>query len=214
MSDLNRQPESTLFIWDRGIWRRFFAMLPKSRLPFLWIAGYIAISMLIVNLGVSVTEYTSEIFAGNLSFQGVILPFILYSGINLITSFISTVVAYFCRARIDRNLRRMVWDKITRLPMGYFDRNKPKELLTHITTDTTVISSLVVLTVIPFFTGLYNLYVMFAKVGSYDATLMWSLLLVVPFVLCSGFMMGKMKFGVNDTVNRKLPSWPAMYPKR
>lgn len=203
MSKKAQPAESTLFVRDKGIWRRFFAMLFKSRLPILWIAGYIAINMVIVKMGVSVTEYTSEMFAGNLSFEGIILPFIIYSGVNLITSFIATIISYLCRARIDRNLRRMVWAKITRLPLGYFDRNKPKELLTRITSDTAVISSLVMLTVIPFFTGLYNLYVMFSKVGSYDPALMWSLLLVVPFVLGSGFMMGKMRFGVNDTVNRK-----------
>lgn len=192
-----------LFVEDKDIWGRFLRMLWKAKLPLLWIAGYFVLDMIIVNIGVTATEYTSEMFAGNLSFRGVILPFIIYSGVNLITTAITTFASYAVRARIDRNLRRMVWDKITRLPMRYFDRVKPKEMLTRITDDTSTISSLIMLTLVPAVTGIYSLYVVFQKVGSYDAGLMWSLLLVVPFVVGSGLAMGKLKFGVNDDVNRK-----------
>lgn len=191
-----------VFVKDKGIWLRFFKMLLKAKLPILWIVGYFVLEMVITNMGVSVTEYTSEMFAGNLSFQGVILPFLLYSGFNLITSAISFALVYICYARIDRNLRRMVWDKITRLPMRYFDKNPPKELISRIG-DATSISTLIIQTIVPFFTGLYSLFVLFRRIGSYDSELMWTLLLVVPFVVATGFILGKMRFGISDASNRR-----------
>lgn len=192
-----------VFVKDRGIWLRFIKMLFKSRLPILWIAAYFALSMFITNLGVSVTEYTAQMFAGNLSFEGVILPFLLYSAFNIVTSAISFALSYLCYARIDRNLRRMVWDKITRLPLSYFDKHPPKELISRITDDTGSISGLIIQTIVPFFTGLYSLYVLFKRIGTYDQSLMWTLFAVVPFVVVTGFIMGKMRFGINDTFTRR-----------
>lgn len=192
-----------VFVKDRGIWWRFIKMLWKSKLPILWIVGYFVLEMVITNMGVNVTEYTAEMFAGNLSFQGVILPFLLYSGFNLITSGVAFALVYLCYARIDRNLRRMVWDKITRLPLSYFDKNSPKELITRVTGDTAGISGLIIQTIVPFFTGLYSLYVLFKRIGTYDSSLMWSLLAVVPFVVVTGFVMGKMRFGINDAATRR-----------
>lgn len=192
-----------VFVKDRGIWLRFIKMLFKSRLPILWILAYFALSMLITNMGVSVTEYTAAMFAGNLDFQGVIRPFLIYSAFNLVTAGISFALSYLCYARIDRNLRRMVWDKITRLPLSYFDKHPPKELITRITDDTASISGLIIQTIVPFFTGLYSLFVLFRRIGTYDSSLMWTLLAVVPFVVITGFIMGKMRFGINDTSTRR-----------
>lgn len=192
-----------VFVRDKGIWLRFFKMLWKSRLPLLWIAVYIVFLLFSSNLYVGITEYTSELMAGNLSFTGIILPFILYTVVNLVSAAISTFVSYACRARVDRNLRRMVWGKIVRLPLGYFDKNQPKELITRITSDTSVISTLIVQVVIPVFTGIYSIFIIFRQVGTYDTSLMWSLLAVIPFVLAVAFMMGKLKFGISDTVNKK-----------
>lgn len=192
-----------VFVKDRGIWLRFIKMLFKSRLPILWIVAYFALSVLISKMGVNVTEYTAEMFAGNLSFEGVILPFLLYSGFNLITSAVSFALSYLCYARIDRNLRRMVWDKITRLPLSYFDKHPPKELITRVTDDTASISGLIIQTIVPFFTGLFNLFILFQRIGTYDSSLMWSLLAVVPFVILTGFIMGKMRFGINDASTRR-----------
>lgn len=201
-SDELRQTDE-IFVQDRGIWGRFFKMLWKSKLPILWIAVYIALDVAIVRIGIVITEQTADIFAGNLDFTTVILPYLGWSLLTLLLSAVGFIVTYACRARVDRNLRRMVWDKITRLPMSYFDRNKPREMLTRITSDTTTISTLIVQVIIPFFTNIYTLFAVFRKVATYDIGLMFSLLIVVPFVVATAFVMGKLNFGVYDSVNRK-----------
>ena len=63
--------------------QKFFSMLKKARLPYLWLIGYIGISMILANTGIQVTEYTAEMFAGNVSFTGIILPsvFLLFQAL-------------------------------------------------------------------------------------------------------------------------------------
>ncbi len=192
-----------VFVEDKGIWKRFIKMLFKSHLPIIWIAVYIGISIAVTHIGVNLTEYTSEMMAGNFNFVGVMLPFFMWLAVNIIIIFISTAVSNLCSARIDRNLRRMVWNKVVYLPLKYYDKNNPKELITRISTDTSTISSMIIQVIIPACTNLYSLIVLFTKLGEYDANLALTLLLVAPFVLAVAFIVGKMQFGINDTVNDK-----------
>ena len=43
----------------KGSMGRFFSMLWKARLPYAWIVGYLVVSVLLTNVGVSATEYTA-----------------------------------------------------------------------------------------------------------------------------------------------------------
>ena len=56
--------QNALFRKRYGSFRRFFVMLGKARLPYLWIVGYLAVSALIANVSVSTTEYSAALFAG------------------------------------------------------------------------------------------------------------------------------------------------------
>lgn len=192
-----------VFMKDKGAAKKFFHMLWKGRLPYLWIAAYIAISVMLANVGINVTEYSAKMFAGNVSFSGVILPFLLFTFTNLLIGTVSTVVSYLCVARIDRNLRRMLWGKVVHLPMKYYAENEPKELLSRITTDITVISTLIMQVFVAIITTGYTLYATFMKIGTYNRNLMLSLLAMTPAILFIAFIMGRMKFGINDTVNKK-----------
>lgn len=187
----------------KGVWKRFFKMLYKARLPYLWILLYIALSFGLTNVGVSTTEYTAEMFAGNVSFSGVILPFIIFSTAGLLIGTLNGIAYYICTSLIDRNLRRTVWKKIVRLPMNYYDSNEPSELLSRITTDTSDVSMLIMQVCVSCITSLYSLFVMVKKIVSYDVGLIIALLICVPFVIGIPAVLSKFNFGFSDRVNRR-----------
>ena len=107
---------SAIFRKKYGSFRRFFLMLGKARLPYLWIAAYLAASVVIANVGVSSTEYSAALFAGNVGLTAVVLPYLFYQLLSLVLGSVSGLLANLCEARMDRNLRRMVWCKTVRLP--------------------------------------------------------------------------------------------------
>lgn len=187
----------------KGIWKRFFKMLYKAKLPYLWIILYIGLSFGLTNVGVNTTEYTAEMFAGNVSFSGVILPFIIFSLVGLLIGTLNGIAYYICTALIDRNLRRTVWKKIVRLPMKYYDGNEPSELLSRITTDTSGVSVLIMQVVVSCITSSYSLFVLVKKIISYDVGLIIALLICVPFVIGIPAVLGRFNFGVSDRVNRR-----------
>lgn len=182
---------------------RFFALLWKARLPYLWILGYIVISVVVTNIGVNVTEYTAQLYAGNVDFVGVLLPFLMVSIISLVIGSISGVLSGLCMARIDRNLRRIIWQKIVRLPFGYYHQNAPKELISRITTDISTISMLIMQVFITALTSLYATVRIFAQIRSYNTQLMVATLLLLPLQVVIGALAGRLKFGLSDQVNRR-----------
>ncbi|WP_234122766.1 ABC transporter ATP-binding protein [Clostridium hydrogenum] len=204
---INNKVKNNMFdgvlIADKGSAKKFFHMLWKGRLPYLWIAAYIALSVFLVKIGINVTEYSAKMFAGNVSFVGVIIPFLIYTFVNMIIGTISSIVSNICIARISRNLMRTLWKKIVYIPMKYYTQNQPKELLSRITTDTSVIGTLIMNVFIQAITSSYMLYATFAKIGTYNKNLMFSLIAVCPIIILIAFVMGKLNFGINDTVNRK-----------
>ena len=188
---------------DKGSMGRFFRMLQKAGLPYLWIIAYIAITALLANVGISVTEYTAELFAGNVNFGTVVFPFLIFTLISQMIGSISGIMSNLCVARIDRNVRRMIWRKIVKLPLGYYERNTPKEMISRITTDITRISQLIMQVFVAILTSAYSLIITLKKIGSYDQKLMIALIAVLPLNFIIAFVMGKMRFGVLDLVNEK-----------
>ena len=194
---------SAIFRKKYGSFRRFFLMLGKARLPYLWIAAYLAASVVIANVGVSSTEYSAALFAGNVGLTAVVLPYLFYQLLSLVLGSVSGLLANLCEARMDRNLRRMVWCKTVRLPLRFYESNNPKELLSRITTDISSISGLVMRVFLAVLTTAYSSFVILRKISSYDGALMWSLVAILPVNILISFIMGRLKFGVQDLINRR-----------
>ena len=194
---------NAIFRKHYGSFRRFFSMLGKADLPYLWIIGYLAASAVIANVGVSATEYSAALFAGNVGLTAVVLPYLFYQILSLILGSVTGLINNLCEARIDRNLRRMVWRKTVSLPLVFYENNNPKELLSRITTDISSISSLVMKVFLPVFTTAYASFVILRKVSSYDGALMWSLVAALPVNILISFILGRLQFGVQDLINRR-----------
>ncbi len=187
----------------KGTMRKFFAMVFRAKLPWRWILAEIVVSFAITEVGISVTEYTSEMFAGNLSFTGVILPFIIYSVMIILVAAVSKIVGGICTAKMDRNLRRMLWRKIVHLPYRFYEKNEPGELISRLTTDITAISGLVTQLFVGLITTAYATIAVFKKIESYDTKLMLTMLVLLPVQVVLGVIVGRLQFNLNDKVNQK-----------
>lgn len=192
----NKQPA-------KGSMGRFFSMLWKACLPYAWILGYLAISILLTNVGISATEYTAQLYAGNVDFWSVVIPFLMVSVVSLLIGSISSLLSGVCTARIDRNLRRAVWQKIVRLPFGYYQQNAPKELISRVTTDISTISSLIMQVFLLALTSLYSTVRLFVQIRSYNSRLMVATLALLPLQVVIGVLAGRLRFGLSDQVNRR-----------
>lgn len=188
---------------NRGSAKRFFKLLWKVRLPILWIIGYILVSMFLTNVGISSTEYTAQMFAGNVDFAGVILPFLIVTVINVLVIGLRDAVKQICEARISRNARRVVWKRVVKLPLSYYTSHRPGELITRVTNDVGAVASIVLGVFVSFITTGYTSLALLGKIGEYDTKLMVTLLLALPLEFLIAFVVGKLFFGINDILQKK-----------
>lgn len=186
---------------QKGVMKKFLSMLGKAHLPYLWMIGQIAVSVIVTNVGINVTEYTSEMFAGNVSFAGVILPFILYSLASLALAAVGGVADGVTTAKTDRSLRRMLWKKIVRLPYGYYQKNDPEEMISRLTTDITAVNSLIQQLLVGFFSTLYATVAVLQKLQNYDQKLMIVMVVLLPLQAVIAVLAGRLRFDFNDKLN-------------
>lgn len=193
--------EKQMYASQKGLMKPFFSMLWKARLPYGWIVAYIIVSMALANVGVGVTEYTAEMFAGNVSFGGVILPFLIFTLISLLIASVSGVLCELCSAKIDRNLRKAIWRKTVHLPFSFFQKNEPRELISRITTDVGTISRLIMQVFILALTSLYQVALILRKIASYNVQLMATLVALIPVQIVIAVLAGRLQFGIQNVVN-------------
>ncbi|AYV67692.1 hypothetical protein C2I06_12880 [Niallia circulans] len=178
---------------DKGIWKRFIKLIWKSHLPYVWILAYILIMMFAVKIGIMVPSYTAELFNGNVSVT-LVTSLVSATILSSLIGQLSSIAQGIAEAKIDMNLRKMLWKKMLCLPVEFFDKSKPREMVSRITTDTGIISSLVMQTLIGEITTLYLTYETAKQLANYDIKLMYSILVVIPILIIISIVFGRLQF--------------------
>lgn len=176
-----------------GVWKRFLRLVFKTKLPYIWIVLYIVTSMAMVRIGVFIPDYQAEIFNGNVGIE-IITLFITFRLLSTFIGHMSDIVGGVTRAMIDRTMRERIWGKIIRLPMSFFNKNQPGELVSRITTDTERVSQFLINIVIGEFTTLYLFFETARQLNQYDWRLASSLLFFIPVLFILVYLSGRLHF--------------------
>ncbi len=190
-------PDKIVIHQKKNTWKRFVKLLAKCSLPWVWLALYILLEIGVVDLGVSETDTMAQLFAGDTSpallakLVGVLIINLL--GVNLLV-FTRQVTS----ARINRNMRTIVLNKVLRLPMRFFKDEEPRETIYRITDNATVVDSTIMVFLMPVFMAGYKSVRIFFKTFSYDWRLSAILLAFVPVQIFCAFLFGRINFSLNQ----------------
>ena len=164
--------------FGRGDWRAYFRLIPRIRLPWLLILiGFIVdigYSEVLVRAPVS----TSALFGGE--FTGSALASAVIYNLLSYTLMLGSIFLISCvSAAAVRRARDVLWARMLRLDMSYYDANDPSNLLSAITNDTeTAVNSLVnqLISLLP---SIYYLVRVLLTLRSYDIRLLVSVLVLI-----------------------------------
>ena len=201
MKQKKADPDKIRLKQSQGVWRRFIKIFPKCDLPWVWVISYIILSLALVDVGVGETEYTAQLFAGDTS-AALLAKLILFMVINLIGSNFLVFFRELTSARINRNMRRVLTDKVLRLPMSYFQDQNPRDGVNQIVGRAIVIDSTLTLFIIPLATAAYTGVRVIGKIFSYDWRLMVILLAFIPLQFGIAWLFGRINFSLSDTDNK------------
>lgn len=190
----------------KGVWLRLLKVYPKCRLPILWILAYILMSMSSINIGLSETEYTAQLFAGDTSAE-LVTKLIAAILLNTMSSGLLIYLRGLTEARIDRNMRLVLQEKVSRLPMSYFQDTNPRDEVYRISSKAIFVQSSITLFILPVATCLYSMAKVVTRIFSYDWRLSLVMLGLIPLNILVAFLFGRINFFLakrETTINTRL----------
>lgn len=190
----------------KGVWTRLLKVFLKCRLPIFWLALYILLDVGVVNIGLNETEYTAQLFAGDTSVE-LVTKLIVVILINSLSSGLLVYVSGITGARIDRNMRMVLLNKISHLPMSYFQDENPRDEVYRIANNAIFVQSTVMLFILPMATCLYRMASVVSRIFTYDWRLSMVMLGLIPLNLLVAFIFGRVNFFLarrETTINTRL----------
>lgn len=189
--------------FGRGNWKAYFRLIPYIKLP--WLLILIAF---IVDIGYSevlarVPVSTSALFGGNLT-GAALASAIIYNLLSYVLMLGSICLISCVSAVAVRRAQGVLWKRMLRLDMAYYDANDPSNLLSTLTNDTeTAVNSLIsqLISVIP---SLYYVIRVLITLQGYDFRLLVSMLVLIPLNVAYVVIVGRWKYEVNAGIFRQV----------
>ncbi|MBR5947827.1 MAG: ABC transporter ATP-binding protein [Clostridia bacterium] len=182
---------------QKGIWRRFFEMLHASHLPYVLMIAAFACNAAASYINLKMPDYVATLVDG---VEQKTLLIIFWFGMgNILLSVAAILTKNVAQAIINRNMQLLSVDKIFYLRMEEIEHSDPREMVTRITTDTTLLSGLMLTLVIDELPRIYYMIGALIKVfRNYNTTLGWIMLLSIPVTIIGSIIMGRLTFGRAD----------------
>lgn len=188
---------------ESGVWRPFFRMLLRAKLPWIWAVITFALSVGGSALQLLFPDYTQRIIGGDFSHKTIYI----FVGVMLLTlavNIASSAIQGVASAKITRGMRQSVWNILTSLPMPRLEENGSKELISRATTDPASIGALFSSTLPGIVSTLYYTGGSLLKVGKYAVSMSVTMLVLVILQLILACVSGKIVYGYNNRVQTKL----------
>lgn len=192
-------------VGNKWVWRRFIRFLKTTKLPWLLILSSVVVSLISTKVGTIFPDYQQKLTSGDISTKTVLTAIAILIG-SALAVIISTYLNGYTTAVINRNVLDTVWYKVLRLPISVYQRTSPRELISRITIDTGTAGDLFVTVLTNLLSGTYGLFLAFSYIWSYNKTLVWIQLGLIPVSLLIKYIQGRVAFTYSYKQQKRLSS--------
>ncbi len=184
-------------------WKPFWHLLKSVKFPWLLIILCTVLSLTQGTLMLIFPQYTEQIYAGNFSMSLAVTAVLVVLGQSLLGAVQLFLGEYTSRLSHMR-FQNYIWRKLSRLPMSYYDKNEPRDLISRITTDTQKMSSFMANGISNIIVSVYTFAGALVMITSYDWRLTASLLICLPLCYVVGIIAGKVYYKMNNRIQGRL----------
>ena len=199
--------------FGKGDWKSYFRLIPYIRLPWLLIAVAFVVDLVYSDVMAYVPVSTSALFGGEFTGRA-LASAVLYNVLNFGLMFASLILTSVVSSIAVRRAQEVLWGRMLRLDMAYYDTNDPANLMSTLTNDTdTAVKSLIsqLVSLIP---GIYYLVRVCMTLRSYDFRLLLSILLLIPVNILYVVVLGRWRYEVNAGINSRIGRLTAYLAER
>lgn len=178
---------------EKGIWKAYFRLMFKAKLPWGWFVGVVILNIAVSTLVLMFPGYINKIYSGVLTFTviygalAVMIGKILLDGILRYTG----KLLYF---KIDMSYRGLIWQRLVHSPLSMYDKVKPTEMVSRITLDAGTITQVLGghMPTIP--SMIYFTFGTVAILFTYEWRLGLAVLVYIPVYLLFNYFYGKWNY--------------------
>ncbi len=180
-------------------WKTFLKFYTKINMPWhlLIAAAILGFGMTKINL--MIVPYTAAINKGDIAKASFLKGFLFWTISIALVRLTYDLIWGFCRIITNRNVRKIVWAKLLRMPMAEYDKEDPQRFVSRITSDAEKAISAPV-SVISFFASSYGLIIAYIEMNKIYTDLAKLMLFVIPIALIVITIIGKFSYKLNLVV--------------
>ncbi|UPK41113.1 ABC transporter ATP-binding protein [Paenibacillus pabuli] len=186
-----------------GVWRPFLRLIASVKLPYLWIILCVVVTLTQSTIALLFPQYVQKILAGDISQRTILINIALIFGMGVAAS-VAQFVGALTSSKISLRFRKFIWRRLIRLPIPYFDRNKPREMISRTTEDTTRLSNFFAVDLGGIISSIYLLIGTFVILFSYNWRLAAVEAVIIPLVIVVGIVNGRLSYKWTNRVQRSL----------
>ncbi|NMM63015.1 ABC transporter ATP-binding protein [Clostridium sp. P21] len=180
-------------------WKAFFKFYKNVKLPWLLYLGTFILSFGVTKVNLMLVPYTTRLYQGEIGKENFLKGFVIWTLVSAAVSLAYSVVWGFCKIISYRNTRKVLWEKILRIPVFVYDREQPQGLISRITNDVELAVNAPGC-VATFFSSLYGITMAYIEMNKIYPTLAKLILYVIPVAIIVIMINGKMQFKINFVV--------------
>ena len=196
-----------------GNWKDFFHVIRKMRLPWHWIIIAFLCNFLYNRVMLDLPTVTAGLMSGSTDSQALVDAVWFYV---LFTLVLCGDVALRSPARhvAARNIRRVIWKKMLRIRMDYYDGHNPSDLMSTMTNDATTATEYLVEFLVGFLPTIYYVAAALQTISSYNVWLVVSVFLLLPLKLIYAVFVGRWQYRTQFGVFKEIGSLTAYLAER
>ena len=127
----------------KGMWKSFFGMLKKSKLPYALMISALIFNTINAWIGLKLPEFIAGLV--NEVTRENTLTIFWFGILSILTGGIAVTCKMLATYKINRNMQKIAVDKIFYLRMDEIEKSDPREMVTRVTTDTKLLSELLLI---------------------------------------------------------------------
>lgn len=190
---------------ESGVWRNYFRLIFKTKLPVAWIGLLVVLNLVQVNLSLAFPQFTEKIMAGVLT-NPIIFGAVAVIVGDIVMSGIIRYISSVTRFKIDMSYRRLIWKRLMKSPIQLFDEVKPSEMVSRAANDTSTLSAVIAGILPSIISLIYSSFYIIVVLAKYDWRLSLGLLVYTPIYVISIVWYGKWNFRANKRIYNRLAS--------
>lgn len=188
---------------EKGIWKAYFKLMFKAKLPWGWLIGVIILNLIATSLSLLFPQYITKVYSGVFTktvIYGAMAVLIARTIMDGIVGYTGKLLLY----KIDMSYRGLIWERLMRSPLFMYDKVKPTEMVSRITLDAGTISRVLGGWFPSFISMIYSTIATVAILFTYEWRLGLAVLIYVPIYLLFNLYYGKWNYRANKVAYNRL----------